>query len=846
MRGRSGPRPLLLTVLALALVLTTNHLPNVAAPATPQPSNFYFHTQTSKTLNTITTNLWANTTQSWSSTTQTVLRTVSSGSPGVWHFYSQPAVAGNVTFTGPLTFIVYFSSSSSTGGGTVITASVNKITSIGTLVSLSTGSLSSAITTTNSPYTIALTSNTYQIEGGAILDFSVSVSIGGSSKTITLSYDTAASPSQAAITFQQRVGVNYFSTFNQTGIQTGFFSRNWTATGRQVTLTTSVFDALGLYDLASVKANLTSPTGTALLTNSPLTRVQGTNLNYTGAWSLNWTYTSNALSGIYPSSLRVLDNSGLSVATQLSYTVYASWLLNLQALSMDPTPVPVPGVSVTIFAGSTAVYNGASNSSGWVSPQNIQLRDNASYNLKAFWQGSLVNQTTAYIPISSLTTTLHLSVYQFDFTKLFLDGNAKPLPQPPSSIQIAYPNGTTASLNPSGTYVLPAGTYSISSVTWKGVNVAPSPITFNPKNGIQPITLQIYDLTLTVVDQAGQPASGATVTLTLNGQTITRGTTGLNGTLVLRALPKGQYVVAVGGQSQTINVSQNTNSKIQFTPASGNWVTQSLGWILLGAAAGGMFGYWEFYRVKHPYDEKPFEYLDSLTSGSFRDGDIVLIEADTGTGKTTLCDELAYKSLQSAHPVVYLTYDNPDFVRQRMKSMHWDTSMQEAQGFFQLVGCELTKPQKMDNTPGFLENFYDITVLDMSISSGLGEVNGQKPTLVIDLTAELAERSSLNGLINLVAETSRRIKKMNSRFFVSVSKTASKSALAELEAAADSVLEMTTITEIGNNQTAQLAVRKMRGRKFDNRAVRIRIHQGKGILFQVPKSGKRKLVHGNS
>lgn len=846
MRGSSGPRPLLLTVLALAIVLATTHLPNVAAPITPQPSTFYFHTQNTKTLNTITTNLWANTTQSWSSTTQTVQRTVTGGSPGVWHFYSQPGVAGNVTFTGPLTFLVYFSASSGTGPGTAITASVNKITSTGTLVSLSTGSLSVPITTTNSPYTITLTSNTYQIEAAAILDFSVTVSTsGGTSRTITLSYDAATSPSQAAITFQQRIGVNYFSTFNQTGTQTGFFSKNWTTTGRQVTMTASVFDALGLYDLATAKANLTSPTGSTLFTNSPLTRIQGTSLNYTGAWSLNWTYSSNGASGPYTSSLRILDNSGLSLTTQLSYTVYASWLLNLQASSMDPTPVPVSGVSVTVFAGSLPIYTGASNASGWVSPQNIQLRDNTTYSIKAFWQGSLVNQTTAYNPTSSLTTTLHLSAYQLDFSKVFLDGNGQPLPQSPSAMQMAYPNGTTSNLNPSGTYLLPAGTFSISSVMWKGVNVAASSITFNPKNGLSRVNLQIYDLTLTVLDQSGRPVPAASITLTLSGQTIAQGTTGANGTLIIHSLPMGQYLVAVGGQSQTINLSQNTSSKIQFSPAPSNWVTQSLSWILLGAAAGGMFGYWEFYRIKHPYDEKPFEYLDSLSAGGFRDGDIVLIEADTGPGKTTLCDELAYKSLQSAHPVVYLTYDNPDSVRQRMKSMHWDTSMQEAQGFFQLVGCELTKPQKLDNTPGVLENFYDITVLDMSISSGLGEVNGQKPTLVIDLTAELAERSSLNGLINLVAETSARIKKMNSRFFISVSKTASKSALAELEAASDAVLELTTIGEMGN-PSAQLNVRKMRGRKFDNRPARIRIHQGKGILFQMPKTGKQKLSHKTS
>ncbi len=845
MREGSGSKGVLLTVLVLAIVLATNHLPNVAAPATPQPSTFFFHAQNTKTLNTITTILWANTTQAWSASVQTEQRTVSSSSLGVWHFYSQPALAGNVSFTGPLTFVLYLSSSSATGGGTVITTSVNKITSTGTVVSLAVGSLSGTpISTTLTGYTITITSNSYQIEAGAIFDFAVTVSIGGSaSRTITLYYDAPSNPSQVSITFQQRIGVTSFSSLNQTGVQTGFFSRNWTAMGRQVTLKASIFDALGLYDLASTKANLTSPTGSALLSNSPLTRVQGTSFDYVGSWSLNWTYSPNSVSGVYTSTLNAADNGGFAMSMQLTYTIFASWLLNLQALSLDPTPVPVQAASVTIFAGSLAVYNGASDVSGWVSPRNILLRDNATYIIKAFLQGSLVNQTTTYNPKSSLTTALYLSVYRTDFTTIFRDGNGNPLPQPPSSMQLAYPNGTSSSLSPSGAYILPGGTYSISTVNWKGVNVAASSIVFNPKNGLPPVNLQIYDLTILVVDQNGQAVQGATVTLTLAGQTISQNTTGTNGVLILHHLPKGQYIVEVSDQSQTIrstvDLSQNTSSKIQFNPAPTSWVTQSLGWILLGAAAGSLLGYGQFYRKRHPYREEPFEYLDTLTSGGFREGDTVLIEGDTGAGKTTLCEELAYKSLQSARPVVYLTYDKPESVKQGMKSHHWDTSTYEAQEFFQLIGCELTKPQKLDNSLGVLENFYDTTVLEIAISSGLAQISGEKPTLLVDSAYQLVERANLNGLMNLILETSTRIKKMRGRFFLAVSRTASKSAVAELEGVVDSVVELATASEAGQPFT-QLTVKKMRGRKFDNRPVRLRIHPGKGLLFQVPKTRRHK------
>src|SRR3989442_1408020 len=237
MRGSSGSKAVLITLLALAIVLIPNHLPNVAAPGTAQPAIFFFHSQITKTLNTITSAFWANTTQAWSGTAQTDQRTVSSSTPGIWHYYSQPGLAGNVTFTGPLTFVLYFVSSSGTGGGTLITSSLN-----------------------------------------------------------------------------------------QTGVRTAFFSRNWTTPARQVTLRTSLFDALGLYDVASARANLTSPAGSTLLSNSPLTRVLGSAQNYTGSWSLNWTYSSNTLSGIYGSRLAMTDNSGVSAALSLSYTIFATWL----------------------------------------------------------------------------------------------------------------------------------------------------------------------------------------------------------------------------------------------------------------------------------------------------------------------------------------------------------------------------------------------------------------------------------------------------------------------------------------------------------------------------------------
>src|SRR2546428_10572333 len=91
-----------------------------------QTSIFYFHKQTSKTINAVTTSLWSNTTSLWSPSTQSEQRDLSGG-PAVFNFYSQPVIAGNVTVQGYVNFTLYLQASSTTGGGTVITASLGEV-----------------------------------------------------------------------------------------------------------------------------------------------------------------------------------------------------------------------------------------------------------------------------------------------------------------------------------------------------------------------------------------------------------------------------------------------------------------------------------------------------------------------------------------------------------------------------------------------------------------------------------------------------------------------------------------------------------------------------------------------
>src|SRR5438552_15872987 len=104
MRGSSRSKAALITLLALAIVLVPNHLPNAVAPGSLQPSTFYFHNQATKTLNTLSTYLWANTSQTCSSGAEFESRNVFSRTLGLRNYYSQQPMPANVTLTGPVHF----------------------------------------------------------------------------------------------------------------------------------------------------------------------------------------------------------------------------------------------------------------------------------------------------------------------------------------------------------------------------------------------------------------------------------------------------------------------------------------------------------------------------------------------------------------------------------------------------------------------------------------------------------------------------------------------------------------------------------------------------------------------
>ncbi len=579
-----------LCLLSITCLLVFPCLPGkVHAPGVSQPSTFYFHKQISKTINTVTTTLWANTTKLWASFTQTELRTLGAGTV-TFDFYSQPGLAGNVTIQGFINFTIYLGASTNTGGGTVITATLREVNSTGSSTFVSSSSLPGQIHTAIQPYALFLSTSSWELHTNDILDFTITVYAPSTNAQLTLYYDNPSTPSSVVVSFQSILGFSMSATFDFAGVPSQAFNKNATSSARKIIVQASLFDALGLYDIRSVAVNVTNPAGGPYVTNAPLTLIGGTSGSYITTWEFNITYSGSDPSGTYHVTIAVVNNSGVVVSSLFSYSLIATWILTMRAVQSDQAQTPVPGVQVAVFASGTPIYFGISDSTGYVAPQ-ATLPDNFTYTVDSYWNGILVNRTNLFRP-ASISLSIIIPLYQVDFSKSFFDASGDLLQTPPSSFHLNYPDGSYTEPDSSAVDPLPAGTYTVSNVVWNEVDVTPSTTTFDPTFGTPVFYLRIYELSARVVDQSNHPVEGAQVILFLNGVVISQGTTDYNGTILVHDLPIGQLVVIAkrAGQSDygraEISLLSNTSIQVQLPLEAVEYsiITSIVLWVIVGIA----------------------------------------------------------------------------------------------------------------------------------------------------------------------------------------------------------------------------------------------------------------------
>ncbi len=257
------------------------------------------------------------------------------------------------------------------------------------------------------------------------------------------------------------------------------------------------------------------------------------------------------------------------------------------------------------------------------------------------------------------------------------------------------------------------------------------------------------------------------------------------------------------------------------------------GILLVGFSAAGVF--WKKRESSPKY--VGLEFFDEITGGGIPGMFSVMINGDAGSGKSVLCQQLAYNFLTKGDTCVYITYDCfPDEVRKNMKELNWDTSTYEKKGNLKFIDGYSHSAGVVSQEDYQIKQPSVLSELGIAISEAMN-IEKQKSTKVfLDSTVPLFTESDPIQVIKFLGDRSARIKgEKGSFFFVVGEGTVESGYIRKLEEIVDCVIEL-RVSEAKGKTLRKMRVKKMRGRSFVDTWISFDIKAKKGIVFSVPKN----------
>jgi hypothetical protein len=263
-----------------------------------------------------------------------------------------------------------------------------------------------------------------------------------------------------------------------------------------------------------------------------------------------------------------------AVHPTLSLTGNTVWTQNLRIYNIQLTFRDSSGSltlpSVTNF---TLKYPNGTLSTLSGNPS-LYIQNGTNELLSVYWQGSnIVPLTHPTFDATNGDQTFNCRIYRLSAT--FRDSNgASNLYKNPSQIVLLCPNASSVVVTSYSGIVVQNGSYTVTSITWNGVNVVPSPnptVSLTDDSNLE-IDCLVYDLRIKVTDEFNAAIEGAMISVTLpNGTTITA-LTGEDGFSSFLKCPCGSFNGTISFLTQKVtiigDVSKEYSFKIETPPAA--------------------------------------------------------------------------------------------------------------------------------------------------------------------------------------------------------------------------------------------------------------------------------------
>jgi len=254
------------------------------------------------------------------------------------------------------------------------------------------------------------------------------------------------------------------------------------------------------------------------------------------------------------------------------------------------------------------------------------------------------------------------------------------------------------------------------------------------------------------------------------------------------------------------------------------------------AGAGGvaLAGFVYLQRRKKREYLAPFQHFYTLSGGPFASGSMVMIEGNTGSGKSLFAQQLMYDDLRSGKPCVFVsTADFPSKIRGGMKSLGFETDPYEGREYLRFVDCYSAEAGQPSQEKFYISSLSDLTSLGVKITSAIS-TPGEFPSVFFDSLTPLTPKSKPENIVSFAQAVGAKVRGVGGKAYFTVGSGTEPSILRNLEESSDCVIQMEAFEEKGIRRR-RMRITKFRNRRFHEGWVTFTVEEGKGIIFYSKK-----------
>jgi len=232
-----------------------------------------------------------------------------------------------------------------------------------------------------------------------------------------------------------------------------------------------------------------------------------------------------------------------------------------------------------------------------------------------------------------------------------------------------------------------------------------------------------------------------------------------------------------------------------------------------------------------------FDFFDKMIGGDIPIGSSVLIVGGTASGKSLLCQQLAYKYLNEGKACLFASYDDfPAKIRENMKSFGWDLATQEHDNNFAFIDCYSSRARKVSQERYSIQQPFALTELSIVSSTAIDDAKEAPKLLFLDSATALFTNLDPSRVMSFLQDRGAKMKGENGIFIFTLGEGVIKPDIVNrLEEATDGIIELNIYGEDGERRR-RMRVKKLRGQRHLNEWVPYDIEADAGIVFLRSKN----------